>query len=523
MSKPIAAVRAGVRFPLGAKLALLAGLSLVAAITVGIAGAMGAGTMHEQILDVARCQLPATRHMGLIDMYHDGLMGCAYSAIVQADSTDAAHKEAVVAEAASFRANFASHLQALEQLPLYPATKAAVAAARPKIENYARLGDELVKTAIQQGSQPAKALMQGFQAAFDELETANEALGEAIEHDANSASEAAIGLASTTQMSILALSLGGTAFALVGSWWIGRRLVRRVQALVGLAGQIAAGDFTATTTVSGGDEVGDLSLAMSGMAQSLRATIGHVKQSSDSGLSTATKVAAASRSMAARASQQASGLQEITASMREIGAAIGKNKQFLAEVNELARKSSQSTADGRQEMNGLATAMTDITNASTEVGKVIKVIDDIAFQTNLLALNAAVEAARAGEAGKGFAVVAEEVRNLAQRAAEAARGTSQMIEESKRRADHGAAVAQRATASFVAIDEDSSRVSHILQQIAAGSNEIGSQTDSMENGLQTISQGTQDSAREADDLANLAVGSEEAVQQLAGSVANYRT
>jgi len=135
----------------------------------------------------------------------------------------------------------------------------------------------------------------------------------------------------------------------------------------------------------------------------------------------------ASDELARRTEHQAASLVQIAATLDEITATVQSTADSANQANAAAHHAREEAERSDPVVIEAVEAMTQIETSSGQIGKIIGVIDEIAFQTNLLALNAGVEAARAGEAGRGFAVVAQEVRALAQRSADAAREIKMLI------------------------------------------------------------------------------------------------
>ncbi|MCO6438231.1 MAG: DUF3365 domain-containing protein [Phycisphaerae bacterium] len=237
------------------------------------------------------------------------------------------------------------------------------------------------------------------------------------------------------------------------------------------------------------------------------------------------QVSSAAQQVAEGATEQASSLEETSAALQELSSKTRDNADKSEQANRIADQAREAARNSDQVMAQLTTAMDGIDSSSSQISKIIKVIEEIAFQTNLLALNAAVEAARAGDHGKGFAVVAGEVRNLALRAAQAARETTTLIDASVQNAKQGTAVASAVGESLTTISSDVARIADLLDAINRGSREQASGVEqintavSQMNGVtQQNAAGAEESAAASEELSAQAASLMSMVDHLAGMV-----
>ncbi len=265
---------------------------------------------------------------------------------------------------------------------------------------------------------------------------------------------------------------------------------------------VAEGNLSEQLNLELKGDLDDLKVSINKSIKMLGDTIAEVVSASEKVKNGAAEISSSANTLANGTTQQAAAIEEMSSSISEFSSQTKANNDNAAQAQQLSHQTLEIVARGNTQMESMLASIKEIHNKSSEVSKVIKVIDEIAFQTNLLALNAAVEAARAGKYGKGFAVVAEEVRNLAGRSAEAAKNTTDLIEASINEVDKGVKNADQTAAVLTEISGSIDKTNDLVGEISSASKEQAIGIEEINRGLTQVNEIVQQNSSISEETAS---------------------
>ncbi|GHU74970.1 hypothetical protein FACS1894188_04800 [Clostridia bacterium] len=287
-------------------------------------------------------------------------------------------------------------------------------------------------------------------------------------------------------------------------------------------GAVSRNDITAEITKPFVGDFDGIKSAINNIIQTLNVIIKDIALASESVSAGAKQIAESSMVLAQTATTQAASVEELSSSLSIVSEQTNSNADASNRADELAKASKITGTKGDEAMTRMLKSMEEINGASRGIGKIIKVIDDIAFQTNLLALNAAVEAARAGEHGKGFAVVAEEVRSLAGRSSVAAKETTELVANSIQKTEEGSRTATATADALREIIGQVDDISSIIAQISKASNEQNQNISQINNGIAQIAETTMQNTSASEESASSAEELSSQSEILHSTVASFK-
>ncbi|RWX78466.1 methyl-accepting chemotaxis protein [Neorhizobium lilium] len=267
-----------------------------------------------------------------------------------------------------------------------------------------------------------------------------------------------------------------------------------VDALASGLNRLTDGDLSASIDRPFREDLERLRTDFNRVVEQLRHTISEVSSSASSIGANANQMRSAADDLAKRTEQQAASLEQTSAALDQITTTVRSSTARAEEASRMVTQAKGSAEQSAAVVSQATDAMGRIEDATGEIGKIINVVEEIAFQTNLLALNAGVEAARAGEAGKGFAVVAQEVRELAGRAAGAAKDIKALVTRSSAEVRTGVDLVKATGESLSRIGDDVLKINDHVHAIFTSAREQSTGLTEINAAISQMDQATQQNA-----------------------------
>ena len=258
--------------------------------------------------------------------------------------------------------------------------------------------------------------------------------------------------------------------------------------------RLAAGDVTVRLAEPFGAQYECLRENFNAASAGLETLIQGIYTSSGKISCSVSEVARASDELSRRTEIQAVTLEQTAAALDQITATVTRTAAGASDANDVVSRVCAGVKASDDVMRQMASAMGGIASSSSEIGRIVGVIQRIAAQTNLLSLNAGIEAARAGEAGRGFSVVAGEVRALASRTAAAANEIHSHAHVSGQQVGGGVLLVNQTGGALHEIVAQVSEVDHLVASIAAAAAEQASGLVEVNRAVNRIDQVTQQNA-----------------------------
>jgi len=309
--------------------------------------------------------------------------------------------------------------------------------------------------------------------------------------------------------------------ASVLGWRIQSDIVERLREKVAVLKRVKDGDLSCRVEVKAKDEIGELAQVIDDMIDGLASIVTEIDANSRALNTSAQGLNDASIQLEAASQQTASGAGAVTAAAQQVSSNVQTVSSSTAELTTTIIAIAQSASEAatvantaEQLASSTHSTMSKLSESSTQIGNVIKVITSIAEQTNLLALNATIEAARAGEAGKGFAVVANEVKELAKETAKATEDISQRVHSIQQDASGTVSAINEITNVVGRINDIQNTIAISVEEHTASTNEIARNLEETSEGTAEIASNIGGVAQTAQETQNSAAQAQKSAQEL---------